>query len=525
MQTSLLTGSEIIHCIQQLVPPGLPVPQEPRLLEKLKQLTQALIQAYQSSGLLQDDPFNEAWSRSLFLYEAEIRKSLKNKVVLVTGGEGYIGMRLLQKIVELGAKWVVSVDNARCHKTAFTFQAPVQLPKVSFYAVDVRDRDALDAVFKLEKPDIVFHLAAIRIPGEAEKMILETVTSNIFGVDNIIQLCEQHQVQQCIFASTGKASRYWTSEVYAASKKIAEWLFARAAQTGKVLYGMVRFTHLLNNSSMGQQFDQKICLNQAINIHAPERYVIGQNIGEAVHLLLNALCFSELGHLRFILVRNLGWPVESLEVALYKILQSGKNLPIYFQGIPIGYEEAFFLGQVDWSHPTEINTLMNALESLHYNTISNSKDMIVSETVPFSTSVLMEQLSELKSLCSDPLMAPLEIKQKLGYFIREVSLSTFTHASPTRGLQILKWGMNLKQYQQGNFSLISYYPFIELIVKSLGDRLTPEVLAESSISIREMDDLLSALVSFPELQSEISQMQEVLIHYNASNSNDAPQVI
>jgi FlaA1/EpsC-like NDP-sugar epimerase len=61
----------------------------------------------------------------------------------------------------------------------------------------------------------------------------------------VIQLCETYGVQQCIFSSTGKASRYFTNDVYAGSKKLAEWLFAQAAQQGRVKYGMVRFTHII----------------------------------------------------------------------------------------------------------------------------------------------------------------------------------------------------------------------------------------------------------------------------------------
>jgi hypothetical protein len=67
-------------------------------------------------------------------------------------------------------------------------------------------------------------------------------------------------VQQCVFSSTGKASRYFTAEVYAASKKIAEWQFAQAVQQGKVTYSMVRFTHTLDNSLVAQQIDERVAI-------------------------------------------------------------------------------------------------------------------------------------------------------------------------------------------------------------------------------------------------------------------------
>jgi hypothetical protein len=276
----------------------------------------------------------------------------------------------------------------------------------------------------------------------------------------------------------------------------------------------VRFTHMLNNSSMCEQIDGKVETGRPVNLHAPERYVVGQNVGEAVHLLLNALVFSKPKRLRFILVRNLGWPSESLEVALHKIQQSGKNLPIYFQGIPPGYEESFFLGQVDWNHQTDINTLINALETDYSYEISSSSDMIVSETVPFAIATLTAQLAQLKALCEESNCSPSDIKHKLGEVVFNVALTTFNQAPTSRGLEILRWGINLKRYEQGGFSLAAYQPFIELIVRSLYNRLTLETLQTCNLALDEFERLLTALTNFPSLRLEVDFMRRVLYGTN-----------
>jgi hypothetical protein len=517
MQAKHLTISDIVARIQQLVPPGEPEPEAPQVLGKLQELTQALIQEYQVAGRLQGDPFNEAWTRPLHLYESDVRSRLSGKSVLVTGGEGFVGSRLIKTLLELGVATISSIDNARCTPGGGLQAIAGAAPNVTLYAADIRDLDALQQVFEREKPAIVFHLAAIRIPGLAEKIVWETVTSNIFGTQNIIQVCEEFGVQDCIFSSTGKASRYWTGEVYAATKKVNEWLFAQVAQTGTGQYGMVRFTHMLDNSSMCEQIESKVQASRPINIHAPDRYIVGQNVREAVHLLLNALVFSQPKNLRFILVRNLGWPTESLEVALHHIQRSGKNLPIYFQGIPAGYEESFFLGQVDWDTPTEINTLINALETDHLLNISSSGDMIISEVIPFSITTLNEQLSQLKMLCHDSPTAPAAIKQQLAEVVRQVALSSFKQASTARVLQVLRWGVNLKRYEQGDFSLIPYQPFIEVVVKSLYDRINLDALDRVRLSLDEFDRLLKALATLPSLQSEVDFMHQLLISTDSAN--------
>lgn len=505
---SLNNSHEIIAQMQALVPPGSPFPQDPKVLHQLQVLTQALIRTYQDAGRLHADPFEEVWERPLHLYATEVSQYLQGKTVLVTGGEGFVGHCLIQKLQHLGVRRVVSIDNLRC-VTGETIEPIVDdKSNAIFYAADVRDWDTLHSIFGQESPHVVFHLAAIRIPGLAEKIVHETVTSNIFGTQNIIRLCEMFGVEQCIFSSTGKASRYWTGEVYAATKKMNEWLFAHAAQHGQVRYGMVRFTHMLNNSAMCEYIDRKVAAVEPIAIHAPERYVVGQNVGEAVHLLLNALVFSQPDRLRFLLVRNLGWPTESLEVALYKILQSGDDIPVYFQGIPPGYEESFFLGQVDWDRQMEINTLVNTLETRAFSEITNSGDMILSEVVPFDQSLLLERVAQLRQLCADPTIDPAVIKQSLADAVYAIALTAFKQAPVKRIVQVLKWGMNLKHYERGEFNLAAYLPFVELAVQSICDRLHMEDLAAGQVSMAEFGRMLVALDTLPSLQSEVRQLRQ-----------------
>ncbi len=313
--------AEIIKNIQQLVPPGSGEPKCAEVIADLQILTTELIQAYLDEGKLTEDPFSDVWNRQIHLYTKEISSLVYDKVVFITGGEGCVGTQLIKKLAQLGVKRIISVDKSRCADgDIIKYTCDRQVPHV-LYAADVRDYHTLQHIFDTEKPNIVFHLAAQRLPWLAEISIRETVTTSIFGIQNIIRLCESHKVEQCVFASTGKASRYFTSEVYAATKKIAEWQFAKAAFQGDTTYSMVRFTHMLNNSSVCQQIEQKIDRGTIVNLHAPERYIVGQNSNEAVYLLLNALVLSQPGKLKFLTVHNLGWPTETLEIALYKIIQ------------------------------------------------------------------------------------------------------------------------------------------------------------------------------------------------------------
>lgn len=510
--------AEVIQRIQQLVPPGSPEPQAPEVLAKLQTLTGELIEAYRAEGQLQEDPFSDVRNRTIHLYTSEVSEQIKGKVALVTGAEGCVGSDLVKKLVELGIKRVISVDNARCGESVDPKPVGEQEELVVRYAADVRNYDALNYIFDVERPELVFHLAAQRQPGLAETKVRETISTSLLGTKNIIKFCENYGVQQCVFSSTGKASRYFTAEVYAASKKLAEWQFAQAVKKGKVTYSMVRFTHTLDNSLVSLQIDEKIKISPVVNVHAPHRYLTAQNLSEARHLLLNALIFSESDKLKLFTVTNLGWPTETLEMILYKIIQSGKELPIYFQGLQPGYEEPFFLGQFDYSNPTEIHLLINTLED-PYRVYDPSKDTIIAELAPFSTEVLDKHVAALKTLVADTELPEPELKLFLAEAVREITSSICTNASPQALLKILKWGINPRQVKAGEISVESHRNILELLAQGLYGRLNGEVLKLAQVTHKDFDDLVEILARFPGIQNEVAYMRAVSRQILAQSQN------
>ena len=74
------------------------------------------------------------------------------KTALVTGGAGFIGSHLVDRLLSLGHK-VVIVDNLS------TGKAKNLNPAATFYHSDIT-HPSLDEVFRRERPTLVFHLAA-----------------------------------------------------------------------------------------------------------------------------------------------------------------------------------------------------------------------------------------------------------------------------------------------------------------------------------------------------------------------------
>ncbi|MFQ3618513.1 MAG: polysaccharide biosynthesis protein [Cyanobacteriota bacterium] len=456
---------EIIHEIKTLVPAGAPEPEDEQVLSQLKILTQELTKVYQAAGQLREDPFSDAWNRRVHCYRDQVKEQVKGRRILVTGGRGCVGSQLIQELKTFEPEKIICLDLMGDEPSPSSAKDD-SADQLTFYGVDIRDQNGLEKVFLQEKPELVFHLAAIRLPGMAEQRVRDAVSTNIIGTHNVIRFCEKYRVKRCIFSSTGKASRYVTGEVYAATKKVCEWLFDQAAQSGSTIYGMVRFTHMLDNSAACEQFDQQVKRGKIVNIHAPDKYVCGQNVHEAVSLLLNSLVVSRPGKLEFLVCRNLGWPVETLEVALYKILQSGKNIPIYFQGSPVGYEEGFFRGNVDWDDPSAFNLLVNAIEKVS-SRVDASGDFIVTPVLPCCFERLETELAAVRRVLNAPGSTDSQIKQVLADCIMKVARSIYSQAPIELLSKVLNWGTDPDYLQLDCATLDSHQPTIRLFVESL----------------------------------------------------------
>ena len=118
--------------------------------------------------------------------------------VLVTGGAGFIGSHIADTFIQAGHQ-VVIVDNLRTGKEANLN------PRAKFYRVDIRNRDALEMVFQLEKPDIISHQAALANVRESVEHPAEYAEVNVVGSIQLLELAHKYSVKKFIYASTGGA--------------------------------------------------------------------------------------------------------------------------------------------------------------------------------------------------------------------------------------------------------------------------------------------------------------------------------
>jgi len=123
--------------------------------------------------------------------------------VLVTGGAGYIGSHTCVSLLEAGHK-VVVVDNlCNAHEEALhRVEKLAKRPLEAFYRVDVRDDEAMAAVFRAHPIDVVIHFAALKSVGESVSSPLAYYDNNVGGTIALLRAMSKAGVPRIVFSSS-----------------------------------------------------------------------------------------------------------------------------------------------------------------------------------------------------------------------------------------------------------------------------------------------------------------------------------
>jgi UDP-glucose 4-epimerase len=168
---------------------------------------------------------------------------LKDSIVLVTGGAGFIGSYVIEELLSLQPKKIIVIDNLIRGSNANMINF-INDSRVVFYNGDIRDQELLEKC--IEGSDYVFHMAALRInscaanPREGFEVMLKSTFE-------VASLCVKYKVKKVIYSSSasvyGLAQHFPTPETdnpynnqtfYGAAKMWGEQLF----RSFKFMYGL-----------------------------------------------------------------------------------------------------------------------------------------------------------------------------------------------------------------------------------------------------------------------------------------------
>ncbi|MBU2938633.1 polysaccharide biosynthesis protein [Lacinutrix sp. C3R15] len=249
-----------------------------------------------------------------------------NKVLLVTGAAGSIGSELVRKLSHFKFKKLIIIDNSE--SALYDLQQELKRNKITnteTIVADVRNKQRLDQIFNIYKPQIIFHAAAYKHVPLMEKNPFEAVSVNVFGTYNVAELAMKHGADKFILISTDKAVN--PTNVMGATKRIAEIsIFCqKKIVKGKTKFIITRFGNVLgSNGSVIPLFKKQIETGGPLTVTHKDIIRYFMTIPEASQLVLEA---AAMGLGEEIFVFDMGKPIKIIDLAKNMIALSGLNYP------------------------------------------------------------------------------------------------------------------------------------------------------------------------------------------------------
>ncbi|MCD4523774.1 nucleoside-diphosphate sugar epimerase/dehydratase [Nocardioides sp. cx-173] len=271
---------------------------------------------------------------------------LRGRKVLVTGAGGSIGSELCRQIhrFEPAELMMLDRDESALHAVQLSIHGRALLDSDDVILCDIRDSQAVNAVFASRRPDVVFHAAALKHLPMLEQYPAEAVKTNIVGTRTVLDAADLVDVDRFVNISTDKAAN--PSSVLGYSKRIAEQVTADRARHASGTYLSVRFGNVLGSrGSVLTSFASQIADGGPVTVTHPEVTRFFMTIEEACQLVIQAAAIGRPGEA---LVLDMGAPVRILDVAHQLIEQSHLPISIEYTGLREGeklHEELFGDGE------------------------------------------------------------------------------------------------------------------------------------------------------------------------------------
>ena len=227
--------------------------------------------------------------------ESNYQNLFKNKVVLITGGTGFLGRQLIKEILKYGpySIRIFSRDEVKHYKVQEKFKA--HSGKLRPLIGDIRDLSRLKRA--CQDVDIVIHAAALKRLDILEYNVAESINTNIIGTMNVIKACLDNNVEKAIFISSDKACS--PVNTYGACKFVSERIFTESNYNkGKkrTVFTCVRYGNVLESTgSVIPFFESKIKNGEKIPLTDSRmtRFIISPE--QSVQLVFDALKYCKGG--------------------------------------------------------------------------------------------------------------------------------------------------------------------------------------------------------------------------------------
>jgi FlaA1/EpsC-like NDP-sugar epimerase len=354
--------------------------------------------------------------KPIVLDNNKISDQINGKTVMITGGAGSIGSEIVRQVTHFSPYKIIILDQAESplHSLHLEISEEDTDVKIRTVLADIRDYNALEAVFGKYKPDFVYHAAAYKHVPLMEENPSQAIYTNVLGTKNLADLSKKYLVEKFVMISTDKAVN--PSSVMGASKRIAEkyvqslnYYLVNSNKKNATKFITTRFGNVLgSNGSIVPLFTKQIQEGGPITITHPEIIRYFMTIPEACQLVLEAGAMGNGGE---IYIFDMGEPVKIIDLAKKMIRLAGfipdKDINIKIIGLRPGeklFEE--LLNDASKTLPTHNTQIMIAQDSWDdFGDVKEAIEELISITKKYNSLEVVAQMKkiipEFKSMNSE----------------------------------------------------------------------------------------------------------------------------
>jgi O-antigen biosynthesis protein WbqV len=269
---------------------------------------------------------------------------IRGRRVLITGAGGSIGAELCRQVAAFQCAHLTLLDFSETGLFEIDREMGETYPQLSRRSVlcDVRNATRVVNAFTDERPDLVFHAAALKHVSMVERHPCEGVLTNVIGTWNVAEAARACGAAQMVLISTDKAVD--PTNVMGATKRLAEAVIqAQQVGEGGPCFSAVRFGNVLGSAgSVVPIFKSQIERGGPVTVTHQDMARYFMTIPEAAQLVLHATAASaegEASRARLFLL-EMGEPVRIMDLARQMIALSGatpgKQIEIEITGLRPG---------------------------------------------------------------------------------------------------------------------------------------------------------------------------------------------
>ena len=353
-ETGAVVGERLGRLIDRADALGLSVGLMPGLTE-FRDASQAIDQAAARQMTIHPVAIEDLLGRpQTVLDRAAIERLVAGRAVLITGAGGSIGSELTRQIAALKPSRLTLLDQSEFNLYAIEMETAEANPELALFAriADIREAHRIREIFSADRPEIVFHAAALKHVPLVEKNPAEGILTNTIGTRIVADAARLAGAAAMVQISTDKAVR--PANFMGASKRLAETytqaldvaslaIVAEGQGIARTRFMTVRFGNVLGSTgSVVPLFQRQIAAGGPLTVTHPDVDRYFMTCREAVQLVLQASAYgleaqSSAGR---IFVLDMGEPIKIVDLARRMIVLSGlrpeHDIEIRFTGLRPG---------------------------------------------------------------------------------------------------------------------------------------------------------------------------------------------